>query len=245
MLELCIVPPCRALREDELPWATGTAQNSLAHLYPPSTAAWPWLDCLQVDRYAVSEMVCMECATRQPVAGEHRRSPPLVPQAAPLLPLQAQPFCGQAPRSPVIPRRPPLPLLLTPSTALLASRSPPAHTLAASCTACNASMAGYYCPICHLFDDQPGRHIYHCPFCNFCRQVAAGCWLHSAAQRRIRWQQQLVCCKNCSTSVAHLHTDAQCPPPDPPIPPHPLPCLACRGAGWAWILSTACPATPA
>ena len=48
----------------------------------------------------------------------------------------------------------------------------PAHpTTAASCTACGASMARYYCSICHLFDDQPGRHIYHCPFCNFCRQV--------------------------------------------------------------------------
>ncbi|KAL4436350.1 hypothetical protein ABPG77_009912 [Micractinium sp. CCAP 211/92] len=62
----------------------------------------------KVDRYAVTEMVCLECATRQPVAG--------------------------------------------------------------SCTACGASMARYYCPICHLFDDEPGRHIYHCPFCNFCRQ---------------------------------------------------------------------------
>ncbi len=32
-------------------------------------------------------------------------------------------------------------------------------------------MARYYCNICHLFDDEPGRDIYHCPFCNFCRQV--------------------------------------------------------------------------
>ncbi|EFN52596.1 hypothetical protein CHLNCDRAFT_138627 [Chlorella variabilis] len=68
----------------------------------------PCCDTPHVDRYAVSEMVCLECATRQPVA--------------------------------------------------------------ASCSACGASMARYYCAICHLFDDQPGRSIYHCPFCNFCRQ---------------------------------------------------------------------------
>ncbi len=30
-------------------------------------------------------------------------------------------------------------------------------------------MARYYCNICHLWDDQPGRSIYHCPFCNLCR----------------------------------------------------------------------------
>lgn len=60
------------------------------------------------DRYAVSEMRCMECGTKQPVS--------------------------------------------------------------ASCTACNASMARYYCGICHLFDDDPHSDIYHCPFCNFCRR---------------------------------------------------------------------------
>lgn len=60
------------------------------------------------DRYAVTEMRCMECGTKQPVG--------------------------------------------------------------ASCTACNASMARYYCGICHLFDDDPHRDIYHCPFCNFCRR---------------------------------------------------------------------------
>ncbi len=30
-------------------------------------------------------------------------------------------------------------------------------------------MARYYCGICNLWDDQPGRDIYHCPFCNLCR----------------------------------------------------------------------------
>lgn len=30
-------------------------------------------------------------------------------------------------------------------------------------------MARYYCGICHLWDDAPGRSIYHCPFCNLCR----------------------------------------------------------------------------
>ena len=62
-----------------------------------------------MDRYAVREMVCMECGLRQPVAGE--------------------------------------------------------------CAGCRASMARYYCKVCHLFDDDPAKDIYHCPFCNFCRQV--------------------------------------------------------------------------
>ena len=61
----------------------------------------------RMDRNAVSEMVCMECGTRQPV-GSH-------------------------------------------------------------CTHCATQMARYYCNICHLFDDQEGRDIYHCPFCNVCR----------------------------------------------------------------------------
>ena len=38
-----------------------------------------------------------------------------------------------------------------------------------SCTACASDLARYYCSICHLFDDEPGRDIYHCPFCNVCR----------------------------------------------------------------------------
>ena len=40
---------------------------------------------------------------------------------------------------------------------------------AASCTGCGQKMARYYCSICNLWDDQPGRDIYHCPFCNLCR----------------------------------------------------------------------------
>lgn len=60
-----------------------------------------------MDRYAVSEMRCMSCGERQPVA--------------------------------------------------------------AACRACAANMARYYCNICHLFDDEPGKDIYHCPFCNVCR----------------------------------------------------------------------------
>ena len=61
-----------------------------------------------MNRYAVSEMVCMECGENQPVAQ--------------------------------------------------------------NCRVCQAEMARYYCSICHLFDDEPGRDIYHCPFCNFCRR---------------------------------------------------------------------------
>ena len=46
------------------------------------------------------------------------------------------------------------------------SRQPVAST----CATCAAPMARYYCSICHLFDDDPHRDIYHCPFCNFCRR---------------------------------------------------------------------------
>jgi len=35
-----------------------------------------------------------------------------------------------------------------------------------ACGACGASQARYYCAICRLWDDTPGRQIYHCPFCN-------------------------------------------------------------------------------
>ncbi|GIL45357.1 hypothetical protein Vafri_2604 [Volvox africanus] len=38
------------------------------------------------------------------------------------------------------------------------------------CSCCGAAMARYVCNICHLFDDEPGKDIYHCPFCNVCRR---------------------------------------------------------------------------
>ena len=40
---------------------------------------------------------------------------------------------------------------------------------AAECSACGLKQARYYCGICRLWDDTPGREIYHCPFCNLCR----------------------------------------------------------------------------
>ena len=39
-----------------------------------------------------------------------------------------------------------------------------------SCQECGATMAHYYCSICHLFDDDSTKDIYHCQFCNFCRR---------------------------------------------------------------------------
>jgi zinc finger-like protein len=39
-----------------------------------------------------------------------------------------------------------------------------------SCSECGTLLANYYCNICHLFDDDPAKDIYHCPFCNFCRR---------------------------------------------------------------------------
>ena len=46
------------------------------------------------------------------------------------------------------------------------------QAVGAACTACGTALARYYCSICHLFDDDPDRDIYHCPFCNFCRRVS-------------------------------------------------------------------------
>ena len=40
---------------------------------------------------------------------------------------------------------------------------------AAVCTHCAHRQARYYCAICRLWDDTPGRDVYHCPFCNICR----------------------------------------------------------------------------
>ncbi|CAD7702179.1 unnamed protein product [Ostreobium quekettii] len=42
--------------------------------------------------------------------------------------------------------------------------------IGSTCSSCGASMANYYCSICHLFDDSPQGEIYHCPFCNVCRR---------------------------------------------------------------------------
>ncbi|KXZ51428.1 hypothetical protein GPECTOR_12g390 [Gonium pectorale] len=39
-----------------------------------------------------------------------------------------------------------------------------------NCRVCHSAMARYVCNICHLFDDEPGKDIYHCPFCNVCRR---------------------------------------------------------------------------
>ena len=36
----------------------------------------------------------------------------------------------------------------------------------AACASCAAPQARYFCGICRLWDDTPGRAIYHCPFCN-------------------------------------------------------------------------------
>ncbi|KAI8103324.1 hypothetical protein M9435_004663 [Picochlorum sp. BPE23] len=39
-----------------------------------------------------------------------------------------------------------------------------------ACSGCGSTMAAYYCNICHLFDNDGTKDIYHCPFCNFCRR---------------------------------------------------------------------------
>lgn len=43
---------------------------------------------------------------------------------------------------------------------------------AADCNACGAKLGTYFCSICRLWDNAPGRQIYHCPYCNLCRRGA-------------------------------------------------------------------------
>ena len=45
-----------------------------------------------------------------------------------------------------------------------------AGSVGPQCSSCNVPVSRYYCDICHLLDDTPGRDIYHCPFCNVCRR---------------------------------------------------------------------------
>jgi CHY zinc finger/F-box-like len=44
-----------------------------------------------------------------------------------------------------------------------------AQRVASTCARCQARMARYYCDRCHLFDDEPGKSIYHCDDCGVCR----------------------------------------------------------------------------
>ncbi|KAL8775720.1 MAG: hypothetical protein Q9209_000216 [Squamulea sp. 1 TL-2023] len=37
------------------------------------------------------------------------------------------------------------------------------------CTQCGEYSARYYCDVCKLWDDDPGKHIYHCNDCGICR----------------------------------------------------------------------------
>jgi len=37
------------------------------------------------------------------------------------------------------------------------------------CESQGRPFAKYHCSICNLYDDDPGKTIYHCPFCNVCR----------------------------------------------------------------------------
>ncbi len=40
---------------------------------------------------------------------------------------------------------------------------------AQDCVGCGRRMAQYYCPKCKLWDDERGKHIYHCDDCGICR----------------------------------------------------------------------------
>ncbi|ORZ05264.1 zinc-ribbon-domain-containing protein [Absidia repens] len=40
----------------------------------------------------------------------------------------------------------------------------------ATCVGCDETMARYYCDKCKLWDDVPGKAVYHCDDCGMCRQ---------------------------------------------------------------------------
>jgi uncharacterized CHY-type Zn-finger protein len=44
-----------------------------------------------------------------------------------------------------------------------------AQKAADQCAQCGARAANYYCDICHLWEDDPNRSIYHCNDCGICR----------------------------------------------------------------------------
>ena len=44
-----------------------------------------------------------------------------------------------------------------------------AQRAAEICTHCTGRAANYYCDICHLWEDDPNRSIYHCNDCGICR----------------------------------------------------------------------------
>eukprot|EP00168_Porphyra_purpurea_P006631 TRINITY_DN1816_c0_g1_i6.p1 TRINITY_DN1816_c0_g1~~TRINITY_DN1816_c0_g1_i6.p1 ORF type:complete len:404 (+),score=84.19 TRINITY_DN1816_c0_g1_i6:605-1816(+) len=41
--------------------------------------------------------------------------------------------------------------------------------VAAECRSCKTRFAGYFCEICRLYDDTPGKPLYHCEKCGICR----------------------------------------------------------------------------
>jgi hypothetical protein len=45
----------------------------------------------------------------------------------------------------------------------------PFNACSVFCAARGEPLARYFCPICHLFEDDPAKPIYHCPYCNICR----------------------------------------------------------------------------
>ena len=59
--------------------------------------------------------------------------------------------------------------------------------VAQTCSRCETQLAHYYCSICHLFDGDPSHDIYHCPFCNVCRWVAAGTGRGRDAGAALAW----------------------------------------------------------
>ncbi|DBB01633.1 hypothetical protein WJX77_010630 [Trebouxia sp. C0004] len=76
---------------------------------------------------------------------------------------------------------------------------------AAECRACHAGMARYHCSICQLFDNEPGRDIYHCPFCNLCR-------LGKGLGRDVRHCMQCNCCMDLAEFKQHKCRDlSTCP----------------------------------
>ena len=97
----------------------------------------------------------------------------------------------------------------------------------AECSSCGRRQARYYCAICRLWDDTPGRDIYHCPFCNLCR---LGKGLGVDAQHCMRCNACMALAEHASHACRRLpEACPACAEPlfDSPRPYRQFPCGEC------------------
>lgn len=97
------------------------------------------------------------------------------------------------------------------------------------CLQCGERSARYYCSVCKLWDDDPGKSIYHCNDCGICRigQGLGKDFYHCKVRRRRNISEQMyfgyeltrlqTCCVCLSIGIRETHrciersTDCDCP----------------------------------